>query len=197
VYLRKFGGSRKRMLFVGMNPGPFGMAQTGVPFGDVAIVRDWLGVRAKIGRPANEHPRRPVLGFGCARSEVSGTRLWGLFRQRYQQPEPFFRHHFVVNYCPLAFLNARGGNVTPDQLGAGFTVNLFRACDAHLVRVVQILEPDWVIGVGEFARRRAETALRESRVRIGQLLHPSPASPAANRDWAGQATRQLTTLGVW
>ena len=197
MYLRKFGRSRKRVLFLGMNPGPFGMAQTGVPFGDVAMVQDWLGVRAKINRPLNEHPRRPVLGFGCARSEVSGTRLWGLFQQRNEKPAQFFRHHFVANYCPLVFLNARGGNVTPNKLGAGFTDDLFRACDGHLDRIVQILEPKWVVGVGEFARRRAETALKERGVRIGQVLHPSPASPAANRDWSGQAIRQLTKLGIW
>jgi single-strand selective monofunctional uracil DNA glycosylase len=197
VYLRKFGRTRKRVLFLGMNPGPFGMAQTGVPFGDVAMVHDWLGVHAKIDRPRKEHPRRPVLGFSCPRAEVSGTRLWQLFRKRYQQPARFFRRHFVANYCPLAFVNARGGNVTPDKLGIRFTTDLFHACDTHLVRIVQILEPEWVIGVGEFARRRADAALFGKRLKIGQILHPSPASPAANRDWAGQATRQLQTLGIW
>ena len=38
-YLRTYGATPKRVLFLGMNPGPFGMAQTGVPFGDVASVR--------------------------------------------------------------------------------------------------------------------------------------------------------------
>jgi single-strand selective monofunctional uracil DNA glycosylase len=32
----------KEVVFLGMNPGPFGMAQTGVPFGEVAAVRDWM-----------------------------------------------------------------------------------------------------------------------------------------------------------
>ena len=35
------------VLLVGMNPGPFGMAQTGVPFGDVAMVRDFLGITGR------------------------------------------------------------------------------------------------------------------------------------------------------
>ncbi|MFM8642089.1 MAG: hypothetical protein ACKOEP_04540, partial [Phycisphaerales bacterium] len=38
---------RPAILFVGMNPGPFGMAQTGVPFGEVAAVRDFLGIDAR------------------------------------------------------------------------------------------------------------------------------------------------------
>jgi len=29
------------------------------------------------------------------------------------------------------------------------------------------------------------------------VLHPSPASPAANRGWGEAATRQLVELGVW
>ena len=36
----------KRVVFLGMNPGPFGMAQVGVPFGEVAAVRDWLRIDA-------------------------------------------------------------------------------------------------------------------------------------------------------
>ena len=35
AYLKKYGSSLRRVVLVGMNPGPFGMAQTGVPFGDV------------------------------------------------------------------------------------------------------------------------------------------------------------------
>jgi single-strand selective monofunctional uracil DNA glycosylase len=197
AYLRRFGATRKRVLFLGMNPGPFGMVQTGVPFGEVAAVRDWLGITAPIGRPAREHPKRPVLGFACPRSEVSGARLWGLFARKFGRPEKFFAAHFVANYCPLAFLSATGANVTPDKLPTAVSHKLFAACDGHLQKVVAALQPDWVIGVGEFARRRAEAALAGASVKFGQILHPSPASPAANRDWAGQATRQLEALGVW
>src|SRR5690606_19178073 len=72
-------------------------------------------------------------------------------------------------------------------------------CLAHLAKVVEILKPSYLIGVGAFAeerlKRAAETA--DSGARIGKVLHPSPASPAANRGWAEAATRQLETLGVW
>ncbi len=197
LYLRRFARSQKEVVFLGMNPGPFGMAQTGVPFGEISSVRDWMRLQAPIGRPAREHPRRPVLGFACPRSEISGRRLWGLFARRFGSPENFFARHFVVNYCPLAFLEAGGRNRTPDKLPPAEKERLARLCDAHLRRVLELLRPKWVIGVGAFAARRAETAVGGLPPKVGQILHPSPASPAANRDWACKAAAQLATLGVW
>ncbi|MCX6894113.1 MAG: single-stranded DNA-binding protein [Verrucomicrobia bacterium] len=194
-YLRQFGGGRKRVVFLGMNPGPFGMAQTGVPFGEVAAARDWLKISAPVARPAEEHPKRPVQGFDCLRSEVSGRRLWGLFADRFGTPEKFFAQHFVTNYCPLAFLSPTGSNLTPDKLPAAEQGRLFAACDAHLRRVLEILEPEWLIGVGAFALARGEAV--GGGVKLGKILHPSPASPAANRGWAAAATKQLGDLGGW
>jgi single-strand selective monofunctional uracil DNA glycosylase len=197
TYLQRFGATPKEVLFLGMNPGPFGMAQTGVPFGEISAVRDWMNIRAAIGRPAREHPKRPVLGFDCARSEVSGKRLWSLFARRFGTAEEFFARHFVANYCPLAFLSATGSNVTPDKLRPSERAALGRVCDASLRRVLEILRPKWVIGVGAFARQRAEMAAEGLPVRVGQILHPSPASPAANRGWEEKAAAQLAALEVW
>ena len=197
AYLRAGGQPRKRVVFLGMNPGPFGMAQTGVPFGEIAVVRDWLKIYALVGQPQNPHPKRPVEGFACPRSEVSGRRLWGLFAQRFGTAEKFFADHFVTNYCPLAFMDEGGRNLTPDKFPAAETERLFAACDAHLREVIAILRPEWLIGIGDFAEKRARAAVDASAVRFGRILHPSPASPAANRDWAGAATRQLEALGIW
>ena len=196
AYLRRFGGTRKRVVFLGMNPGPFGMAQTGVPFGEVAIARDWLGLQARVGRPANEHPKRPVQGFACTRSEISGQRLWGTIRDHFGTPERFFRRHFIANYCPLVFMEASGRNRTPDKLPPAERDRLFAVCDAHLQRLVDILEPEWLVGIGAFAQKRAQEALGGRDLKIATVLHPSPASPLANRDWAGQARGQLASLGL-
>lgn len=196
-YLRSFGGGKKRVVFLGMNPGPFGMVQTGVPFGDVAAVRDWLKIKARIGQPAGFHPSRPVRGFDCPRGEVSGQRLWGLFAARYPQAGDFFADHFVVNYCPLAFVDAGGRNLTPDKFSPASTMELFRHCDEHLAAVIQALDPEWVIGVGGFAEKRARLALEKFELQFGKILHPSPASPAANQNWAAAATRQLQELKIW
>ncbi len=198
AYLRRFGGSRKRVVFLGMNPGPFGMAQIGIPFGEIAAARDWMGIRAPITKPAKEHPKRPILGFDCPRSEVSGRRFWRLCAERFGTPERFFAAHFVVNYCPLAFLEASGRNQTPNKLPKAERERLFDICDEHLRRVLAILQPEWLIGIGGFARDRAELVVTDGEVRVGQILHPSPASPKANRnDWTKTATHELIQLGVW
>ena len=197
AYARRFGAGRRRIVFLGMNPGPHGMMQTGVPFGEVAAVRDWMGIGAPVSAPKQTHPKLPVNGFAHTRSEVSGRRLWGLFAQRFGAAEKFFAEHFVVNYCPLGFLSESGANLTPDKLRAAETTPLFAACDEHLRELVAALRPEWLIGVGGFAEVRARTALGDAEVRFGRVLHPSPASPAANRDWAGAATKQLEGLGVW
>lgn len=196
-YLRRFGSSRKRVVFLGMNPGPFGMAQIGIPFGEIAAARDWMGIHTAISKPAKEHPKRLVEGFDCPRSEVSGRRLWGLFAERFFTAEKFFAEYFVANYCPLAFLSVTGSNLTPDKLSVAEQTRLFAACDEHLRQALEILEPDWLIGVGGFARARGEGLCDKLNIKLGQILHPSPASPAANRGWAAAASRQLVELGIW
>ena len=198
AYLRTFGATAKRVLFLGMNPGPFGMAQTGVPFGEVAAVRTYLTLAGTVTPPAEHHPKRPIQGFDCQRSEVSGQRLWGGFASRYARASDFFAEHFVANYCPLAFVEASGRNHTPDQLPVRIRTLLQAHCDEHLRAVVTILDPAFVIGIGRFAQERAQHALAAlPQIRIGHVLHPSPASPAANEDWFGRVTAQLIAQDVW
>ena len=197
AYLERFGAGPKRVVLLGMNPGPYGMAQTGVPFGEISAVRDWMGLSGPVEKPVPEHPKRPVEGLACSRSEVSGRRLWGLFAARFGTADAFFRDHFVANYCPLVFMSDSGANLTPDKLPAAETEPLERACDAHLREVVAALRPEWVVGVGGFAEGRAREALAGMPVRFARVLHPSPASPAANRGWAEAATKELVKQGVW
>ena len=199
-YLQLWGTQpqSRRVIFLGMNPGPFGMVQVGVPFGEVAIVHDWLRINAPIRQPLHMNPKRLIEGWSCTRSEVSGRRLWGLFRDRFGTPEKFFAEHFVANYCPLAFFDL-GRNVTPDKLPAAEMAPVIDACDAHLRTLVETMQPEWVVGVGAYAQAQAVRALGVSahQPKIGRVLHPSPASPAANRGWAEAATKQLVEKGVW
>ena len=198
MFLKRYADSSKRVVFLGMNPGPFGMAQTAIPFGEVAAVRDWMKIETAIGKPDPEHPKRPVTGFECTRSEVSGRRLWGLFSERYPKAERFFEDHFVVNFCPLVFMEESGRNRTPDKLAKDERKTVYKLCDQYLADVVSILQPEWVVGVGGFALKRAEEALADfPELKLGNVLHPSPASPAANRGWAEQASKQLEELGIW
>jgi single-strand selective monofunctional uracil DNA glycosylase len=195
-YLERYGAAPKEVLFLGMNPGPWGMVQTGVPFGEVGAVRDWLRIDAEIGRPEPEHPKRPVEGLACGRSEVSGARLWGWASDVFGTPESFFVRFFIANYCPMAFLEESGRNRTPDKLPAAEKAPLLGICDRALRRTVEHLRPQLVVGVGTFAEGRARVALDGIDVAIGRILHPSPASPPANRGWAAQATGELRELGV-
>ena len=198
-YLERYGKGKKRIVFLGMNPGPFGMAQTGVPFGEVAAVRDWMGIETAIDKPANEHPKRPIEGFQCTRSEVSGRRLWGLFSERFESAGDFFKDHFVLNYCPLVWMSQTGANLTPDKLSASEMAPVEAACQKHLQEVIVLLKPSWLIGVGGFAEERLKRAAEAcgSKATVGRVLHPSPASPAANRGWTEAAAKQLAALGVW
>lgn len=200
-YLQKYGGGSKKVIMLGMNPGPWGMAQTGIPFGEIPSVRDWMGISGSVDKPENEHPKRPVEGFDCSRSEVSGRRLWGLFAEKFPNATDFFRDHFVANYCPLVWMGETGKNITPDKLPAAEMAPVENACRKHLAAVIEATEPEWLIGVGAYAEKKLIETVKEyfpdKQFRTGKILHPSPASPIANRGWEPQAERQLLELGVW
>ena len=202
----KFSEGRKRTVFLGINPGPWGMAQTGIPFGEVNAVREFLGItRIRVFTPENMQVSYPVHGLDCQRSEVSGKRLWGLFQEKFGTADDFFADNFVLNYCPLLFIarTEKGSlrNLTPDKLDSSDRERLCEICDNALIEAVEILKPDFVIGIGTFAYQRAKLSLEYSlgygHPDIIKILHPSPANPRANHDWAGQVSRQLKALGVW
>ncbi len=201
TYLNWYGGGPCRVFLLGMNPGPWGMAQTGVPFGEIDSVRNYLKIETKIGKPNREHPKRPIEGFACTRSEVSGKRLWGLFSERFPNAKDFFAEHFVSNYCPLVFMDDGARNVTPDKLPATERKELDATCDEHLKKSLLLLKPEFAVGVGAYAqdclKRVCNSHTMLGSIKVSKILHPSPASPAANRGWAEQATRQLEEAGIW
>lgn len=193
-YWRRYASGEKAVMFMGMNPGPWGMAQTGIPFGEVSIVRDWLGIQAAIGKPAVEHPARPVQGLDCKRTEVSGQRIWGWIRRRFGTPEEFFQNHFIANYCPLVFMEESGRNRTPDKLPKHERDPLFAACDRALQKTAGILKPKAIVAVGRFAEGRAQIALPD--LPVITIPHPSPANPAANSGWEEEVERRLGEAGL-
>lgn len=196
-YCARYGQGTCEVLFLGMNPGPFGMAQVGVPFGEIAHVRDWMGIQAPIGKPPVEHPKRPIQGFECTRSEVSGRRLWSWAKDTFGTAEAFFARCFVANYCPLVFMEEGGRNRVPEKLPKAERDPVYAACNTALRRTVELLQPKYLVGVGSFAKKRAQKVVGDiDGLTIGTVLHPSPASPLANRGWAPQATAQLREMGV-
>ncbi|RKX87666.1 MAG: single-stranded DNA-binding protein [Spirochaetes bacterium] len=200
-YIKKYGTGKKKVLFLGMNPGPWGMAQTGIPFGEITYSRDWLKIDGKIFQPISSHPKRPIHGWDCPRSEVSGRRLWGLMEERYKTAAAFFQNHYIENYCPLVFMEEGGKNLTPDKLPATERNPLTEICDTHLKKVIEIMEPEFLVGVGKYAEKNfirvTETMNIGKKYKISAILHPSPANPHANRGWAEAVTKQLIEQGIW
>ena len=202
AYMERFGGdTARRVLFVGMNPGPWGMAQTGVPFGDVVMVRDWMGLQAVIEQPEAPCPRRPVQGFALTRREGSGKRLWGWAASRFGQASSFFAQAFVWCYCPMLFLaSERARNITPDQLLKQDQAAIFGPCDVMLDALLEHLQPQVVVGIGRFAHGRAAQVIRarpaQRQPQLGLILHPSPANPQANQGWEQTIEAQLVAMGL-
>lgn len=195
AFIRRYGDGRKRFVWLGMNPGPFGMGQTGVPFGDVVAVRDWLGIQAPVEQPALQHPKRPIVGFDLTRREGSGKRLWGWAEERFGTADAFFADTWVHNYCPLFFTHETGRNIIPEKLARDERDAVLGPCDAALREVVDAVGAEVVVGVGAFAAKRAAQVLEGTEVQIAQILHPSPASPLANAGWAEQVEPVLRGLG--
>ncbi|MDN5870914.1 MAG: single-stranded DNA-binding protein [Nitrococcus sp.] len=192
-YLQRFGAKRGRVLLLGMNPGPWGMAQTGVPFGNISAVRGWFHIETRLARKLpTQHPRYPILGMACGREEGSGQRLWKWAHERVGTPEQFFDRFFVWNYCPLLFL-AKDRNLIPSALKVDERESMEALCGNALVRAVKLLDPVAIMAIGRYAEHRAQAVVGDARP-VGYLLHPSPASPTANQHWPEFAER---ALGPW
>jgi single-strand selective monofunctional uracil DNA glycosylase len=127
-----------------------------------------------------------------------------LYKDRFGTPEKFFESHFVWNYCPLLFseIHRHTGkkvcrNLTPDKIKSAETVELYEACDIALRELVESMSPKYLVGVGAFAESCLKKVLPERKKDIYRMLHPSPASPVANRDFAGIAVKQMKDFGIW
>ncbi len=189
AYVELASGGGAKTLLLGMNPGPHGMGQMGIPFAATSVVRDLLKIRnLEVGQPRNPHPKRPVSGLDWPKEEVSGTRLWSLLAEEYGGAESIFQSVFLLNHCPLMlFSGDRATNITPDKIAGPTTRALLERCDEHLREVVEIMQIERVIGVGRYSQKRALNALSDTDVKVTTCWHPSPASPLANRnggaDW--------------
>ncbi len=200
-YLLRYVKHQSPLLFLGMNPGPFGMGQSGVPFGEISVVKEYLGIEGKVIPFPGAHPKRPVTGLQCTRSEVSGKRLWGLIAELYPEAEDFPSHLSVMNYCPLLFADtgAGGKNIVPEKLPKQYREPLEKLCDDYLDDIVRLIEPKAIVGVGKYAEvKGVQCASRVGMdLQVATVLHPSPASPAANRGWQEKAVSQLKEASLW
>ena len=189
AYLELASGGGAKTLLLGMNPGPHGMGQMGIPFAATSVVRELLKItNLEVGQPRKPHPKRPISGLDWPKEEVSGTRLWSLLANEYGSAESIFKSVFLLNHCPLMlFSGERATYITPDKITGPTTKALLERCDEHLREVVDIMQIERVIGVGRYSEKRALNALSGIDISVTTCWHPSPASPLANRnkgeDW--------------
>ncbi|MEB3298809.1 MAG: single-stranded DNA-binding protein [Candidatus Sericytochromatia bacterium] len=209
AWLEQYGRpGPRRALFLGMNPGPWGMGQTGIPFGDPEIVRSWMGLTGPVHNPKGARPDRPVLGLHSKRRESSGQSLYGWAMERFGTAESFFRWVFVVNYCPLLFFDENGKNVIPtDFRKGGLGLREMTAwCDAALQAWIAMMEPTWVVGIGGYATARLTAALEalpaagKRHPKLASIIHPSPQTRGhwGRTGWSAYVEKQMADSGlIW
>ena len=190
AYLRMALGKGAGTVMLGMNPGPYGMAQTGVPFGAVSFVRTYLGIDGKVGHPANESPLRPIVGMDIRRDEASGKAVWTM-ASHYGSRDEFLSRCTVLNYCPLLFLDEKGRNFTPDCLQRDFRSKIEDLCTASLSSILAILSPSSVIALGRFAEGKAKACTSAS---VYYFPHPSPLNPSSYSFWKEKALEELRRI---
>ncbi|KAF7991960.1 hypothetical protein HCN44_010761 [Aphidius gifuensis] len=175
-YLNKYCRDKKNIMILGMNPGPWGMSQTGVPFGEINIVIDWLKINGHIDKPKRQHEQRQVDGFSCKRSEISGRKFWSLFKKLSNNPDTFFRHCFLRNFFkPTIIIIIIAG---PEQK------KLQEFCDQALIEVIKILDVKVIIGVGRFSEQRAKKVVKTAKLstKVLWMIHPSPRA-TIGKNW--------------
>ena len=172
------GAGPREILFVGMNPGPFGMAQNGVPFGDTAMVRDWLGIEAPVERPRREHPKRPVLGLRMTRGEVSGARLWGWARGAFRDSGAILPARLRVELLPTFLHGGERAERHPRQAAprrARAPVRGLRRCTRRGRSPTS--GPVIVVGIGAFAAWRAAPLAEAAGAGVRRRPPPEPREP--------------------
>ena len=176
------------------------MVQTGIPFGEINTVKNYLKISGEIKSPATENPVLLVKGYAATRSEVSGKRLWGMISETFPRAEDFFANNLIFNYCPLFFSTISAGkrtNLTPDKINKTDRDALYSICDDFIITAARLLTPQFIIGIGGFAQQRLTKIFSGQSYQIESILHPSPLNAQANKDFNGLARKKLYELGAW
>ncbi len=200
-YLELYVKKGTKALFLGMNPGPFGMAQTGIPFGEVNVVKEYLKIDEPLLALPITHPKRPIEGLLCERSEVSGRRLWSLIEKKFPLSKQFTPHLAIMNYCPVVFVDTgpTGKNIIPEKIEKEVRVELEKVCDTYLDDIIDIIRPISVVGIGQYAKKKLSLSIARSKknIYVTSIIHPSPANPQANKGWLEIVEKALVDENIW
>jgi Uracil DNA glycosylase superfamily. len=195
-YLEKAERGSVRTLYLGMNPGPYGMYRTGIPFCDFVTKREFLKITASVDETFIDVDAVRGEKPDEKRREVSGMRLWGLFESVYHSPERFFSSSLVLSYSPLIFFRSEGrrANIALSDVKSLDRKRIEKVSDEFLKRYIKELKCDTLVGIGDYAHRALVRC--SDGERLLKIAHPSPANPAANGDWAGRTYCYLKSEGV-
>ena len=195
-YLQNYVNEYIDNIFLGMNPGPYGMVQTGIPFGEINYVKNYLKINNTVNKPKTEHCKKIITGMNTERSEISGFRFWSLIKSKYQTAELFAEKNAVLNYCPLCFIEntQKGKNITPEMLSKSDKNQINICCDEYLKNIIMLIQPKKLIGIGSYAYKRF---CKVSTLPTFYMLHPSPLNPKANKNWIENEKNFLIENGIW
>nr|XP_022920875.1 single-strand selective monofunctional uracil DNA glycosylase-like [Onthophagus taurus] len=195
TFVKTYCKGTKDVLFLGLNPGPWGMCQTGIPFGEVNISKEWLKMNGEVEKPKDECPKKQIKGFECHRSEESGKRFYGFFKNLCRTPEAFFKNAFVYNLCPLAFMKKESANITPHELKGQIKKDIENICGKTLVDILKLLDIKIIVALGRYTEKQAieiTQGFQLGHIKVIYMPHPSPRV-VGNNNWAEKAQNVLDT----
>ena len=173
IYFEYLNTEEEINLFFGINPGPFGMAQTGIPFGDKETVKNYLKIEPKIDidKIPKQHPKKQILGLEVKRVEKSGRIFWGVIKEFYPEKYDFFKSNFVLNFCPLCFLDEQGRNITPKVLRKEDQIALYKILEIFMLKLFKLIKIKKLIAIGDetFSYLNA----LNTKLKIQTIIHPA------------------------
>jgi single-strand selective monofunctional uracil DNA glycosylase len=209
-FRRAYPMSPRPLLVFGLNPGPYGMAQTGVPFTDLkrlesalpGLWKDLVASGEPVTRPGLAPPS---LARHLTRTfESSSVRVYRFLERAYGRPELALREVVFVNPCPLLFIDPEtGANRTPADLPralrarkAAELVHAFEELRrATVLEAVAELEPRGAILLGRDVAAAVGEALRAAlgARSVVEWEHPARAVPET---WSRGLADELRKRGL-
>lgn len=181
-----------KILFVGMNPSPSSL--TGIPFYEKDAMTNLFGAPL-LTQLLNEMPAK----YRGNETSESGQRFWEFVFKKFGSYDKFFRYCFIINYCPLIFMNKDGGNVPLDgfnDASQSLLKNLMAISDSGLKDIIDHIKPTLIIGIGRYAFNRVRQA-NTSNIKCYQIRHPSPATGMTSDQWMNKIGGFLENNMYW
>jgi len=193
-YLTKFPPEPGAILALGLNPGPYGMAQTGIPFTDCRTASGALGMEMTIpGKAPDDLISRLKKANGKWRGTYERSSL-GMYRfliLAWGDIKTAYRNWFVGNPCPLLFLDPERWNVTPADPRLRRMKEVGELRQRAVIGFSEILNPRGIVCFGkDVAKAVGEVAIRQvGPDRVVFYEHPARAVP---EKWAAGLLQELT-----